>query len=402
MRSRISLLVAILAFACAIPAKAQLNKEIVGPAETLSTPSTVPPGTVPPEASPAEPGAPPLAKGADQTDLLVVPIPISNPAIGTGLTVAAVLFYNPNGEPHPWISGLGAGYTSTKSWAGGAFHSMSLGHDKVRLLGFAGYGDVNVKFYGIGPEAGANGIHIALEEKAFVGLFDAQVRFVDHGFFSHFYAGGRLEYFKINSSADLAPANRPDLDLPRLELTSTLASVGPAITYDSRDRPFAPSRGVYVQGSWLFGAKGLGSDFTHNKLDFAANAYFTVGRTTVIGVRGQLCGVSGKAPFYDLCLFGRNGDLRGYETGRYRDGATWAVQGEVRQHLFGKFGVVGFGGVGGIAPEIGDIFKHSTVLVAGGGGLRYMASRSNNVNLRLDIAFGKDGKAVYFGIGEQF
>jgi hypothetical protein len=99
MRTRISLLVAILAFACATPAQAQLNKEIVGPAETLSTPGTVPPGTVPPEASPAEPGAPPLAKGADQTDLLVVPIPISNPAIDTGLTVAAVWFYNPQGEP---------------------------------------------------------------------------------------------------------------------------------------------------------------------------------------------------------------------------------------------------------------------------------------------------------------
>jgi hypothetical protein len=73
--------------------------------------------------------------------------------------------------------------------------------------------------------------------------------------------------------------------------------------------------------------------------------------------------------------------------GRYRDGASWAFQGEVRQHLFGKFGVVAFGGVGGIAEGVGD--KHSTGLVAGGGGLRYIASKSNNVNLRLDIPWAK-------------
>jgi hypothetical protein len=254
------LFLATLAIAVPAPVWAQMSKEIVGPAEAPSTPGTVPLGTVAPEMPGTEANPPPPGKATDRNDLMVVPIPISNPAIGTGVTVAAVLFYDPLHEPHPWLSGVGGGYTSTKSGAGGAIHSMSLGHDKVRLLGFGGYGDVNVKFYGIGPEAGANGIHIALEDKAFIGLADAQMRFVDHGFFSHFYAGARLEYFKINSSAELAPPNRPELDLPRLELTSTLASVGPSITYDSRDRPFAPSRGVYVQGTWLLGAKGLGSD----------------------------------------------------------------------------------------------------------------------------------------------
>ena len=42
------------------------------------------------------------------------------------------------------------------------------------------------------------------------------------------------------------------------------------------------------------------------------------------------------------------------------------------------------------------------MLGSGGVGLRYLASPDNDVNLRLDVAWGKDGAAVYFGIGEAF
>lgn len=42
------------------------------------------------------------------------------------------------------------------------------------------------------------------------------------------------------------------------------------------------------------------------------------------------------------------------------------------------------------------------MLPAGGFGLRYLASKEANVNLRADIAWGKDGAAFYFGIGEAF
>src|SRR3546814_7756260 len=84
------------------------------------------------------------------------------------------------------------------------------------------------------------------------------------------------------------------------------------------------------------------------------------------------------------------------------DLASWAIQAELRQHLFGKLGGVAFFGVGGIAEDAGAIWKHSTVLTSGGVGIRYLASKDANVNLRADIAWGKDGAAFYFGIGEAF
>lgn len=381
----------------AAPADAQNLpvKEMTDQAQTLASDDLGVEVPLPP-AQAAEPA--PDAKA----DLVVAPIPISNPAFGTGIAGAAVLYYNPNKADQPWVTGLGGGYTSTDSWGAGVFHRMSDTHDRVRFVGFAGYGQANLNFYGIGPNAGSAGVSIKLHDEAFAGLADAQVRIFDKGFLSHLYVGARLLYMDLDSTIKVPLPGRPDLEPPALERNSAIGMIGPSFTFDKRDNATNPRKGVYVTGSLLYGASWLGSDFGHHKFELDANAYFPLGRTTVLGIRKQACSVSDDAPYYDLCLFGQHGDLRGYETGRYRDGASWAIQAELRQHLFGKLGGVAFFGVGGIAEDAGAIWKHSTVLTSGGIGIRYLASKDANVNLRADIAWGKDGAAFYFGIGEAF
>ncbi|WP_132385970.1 BamA/TamA family outer membrane protein [Novosphingobium sp. PhB165] len=342
------------------------------------------------------------SKPSGKPDLVVAPIPISNPAIGTGVAGAAVLFYNPNKSAQPWVSGLGGGYTSTHTWGAGLFHSMSLAHDRVRFLGFAGYGVANLDFYGIGPDAGSAGLSIKMHDKALAGVLDVQGQIFREGLLRHFYVGGRFLYLDLNASVTVPLPNHPEITPPKFERESTISMIGPSFTYDSRNSSTNPRKGVYATGTLLYGADWLGSDFTHHKFQLGANTYLPLGKQTVLALRQQLCGASKDAPYYDLCLFGQQGDLRGYETGRYRDGASWALQAELRQHLFWRIGGVAFAGVGGIAEDVGSIWKHSTVLTSGGVGLRYLASKDANVNLRADVAWGKDGPAFYFGIGEAF
>lgn len=346
--------------------------------------------------------APEEASAGTKPDLLIAPIPISNPAFGTGLALAGVLYYNPNDSPTPWVTAAGAGYTSTDSWVAGVFHKMALDDDRVRIAAVAGYGDVRLKFYGIGSNAGEAGVSVKLRDRGLLTYLDGQVRIFDKGLLSHLHIGARVSYLRVRSTIAIPTPEHPELDLPDIELRSGVAAIGPAFTYETRDHPFTPRKGVFVTGTWMFGADFLGSDFTHRKLEIMSNAYFPLGSGTVLGVRKTACAVSGDAPYYDLCMFGKNNDLRGYESGRYRDGATWALQAEVRQRVTDKIGVVGFAGVGGLAASSGDIWKHSHVLTSGGVGARYLASKANNVNVRLDVAFGKDGTAIYFGIGEAF
>jgi hypothetical protein len=60
-----------------------------------------------------------------------------------------------------------------------------------------------------------------------------------------------------------------------------------------------------------------------------------------------------------------------------------------------------FAGIGGTAPSLGEL-EDTVFLPAGGFGLRYMPVKSTNTNVRLDVAFGKDGSALYISVGEAF
>ena len=103
-----------------------------------------------------------------------------------------------------------------------------------------------------------------------------------------------------------------------------------------------------------------------------------------------------------ICAYtGMSSDLRGYETGRYRNHAYWAAQAEVRQRLVGRFGAVLFGGIGESTDKIAD-FGKGKWLPAVGAGLRYQPSRETPINLRVDYARGKDSHALYISVGEAF
>ena len=79
-----------------------------------------------------------------------------------------------------------------------------------------------------------------------------------------------------------------------------------------------------------------------------------------------------------------------------------ATQLEYRLVLPKRFGLVGFGGIGGVAPGGRDFFRSNAFLPAGGAGLRFMLSKTYHVNLRADLAAGKNEHTFSMGVGEAF
>jgi outer membrane translocation and assembly module TamA len=113
------------------------------------------------------------------------------------------------------------------------------------------------------------------------------------------------------------------------------------------------------------------------------------------------CEASERTPLFDLCLFGSGSDLRGYETGRYRDQAMAAAQGEYRFPLAGRFGGVVFAGVGKVAPSFSEMGSQPD-LPSYGAGVRWLASPKARVNLSVDVAKGRDDTSVYVYVKESF
>ncbi len=333
--------------------------------------------------------------GGQKASFVAMPIPLSNPAIGSGLGVAALAIYQPGGSVRPWTSGVGGLYTDSKSWALAAVQKAYVGGDKYRMTAGAGTGVFNVDFFGIGSDAGSDGRSIALEQKA----SGAVVEVLTH-VKRHVYAGLRYRYIKIDSTFD--PSNiLPGLTLPDIELHSQVSQLGPAGEYDSRDSEYNPRSGLYATAQWLVSSDALGSDFDYDRVTAAVNGYHGVDDKTVFAWRGSVCQSSRGGPFYDLCNYGQSNDLRGYTAGQYRDHAMFAVQAEVRRKIYKRFGAVAFVGVGEVASEFSK-FNSKDLLPAAGVGARFEASTKYHLNVSIDYAVGDGSSAFYFYVGEAF
>jgi outer membrane protein assembly factor BamA len=333
--------------------------------------------------------------GGLKPSFVAMPIPLSNPAIGTGLGVAALAIYQPRGSARPWTTGMGGLYTDTKSWGVAAFQKAYIGGDKYRVTAGAGTGVFNVDFYGIGSDAGSDGRSIELEQKVSGAVVEVLSRLRQH-----VHAGLRYRYIKMNSTFDTTSL-LPQLQLPPIELQSQVSQLGLSGEFDSRDSEYNPRSGVYANGQWLVSDDALGSDFDYPRLTGAVNGYHSVNDKTVLAWRGSMCRSGNGAPFYDLCNYGQSNDLRGYTSGQYRDRAMFAVQAEVRRKIYGRFGAVAFVGVGEVSDEFSKM-NTKDLLPAAGIGARFEASTKYHLNVSIDYAVGDGSSALYFYVGEAF
>jgi Omp85 superfamily domain len=331
-------------------------------------------------------------------EFVFAPMPMVNPTLENGLSVVAGYLYRLDIEDQTTAPSVTAVYgfkTSNGSWAGAVVQNLHLWHDRVRVLGVAAYGDINYEFFGIGQDAGSAGRSIELNQSGPVAILDGLVRVAPH-----LYAGARYTFMKMDV-ATAAAALPGGPTLPPLDATLRAASLGPHVQYDSRDNPFYPRHGMQVQGMANLFGKAVGGQRTYQEYRAWMNRYHAVGDRHVLAWHVGACGTDGSVPFYDLCLLGRNDDLRGYTTGQYRDKAMLAAQAEWRSELWWRFGATAFIGGGEVAPGF-DSMTWDDVLPGGGVGLRFTLARRNHVNLRVDYAWGRDSSALYIGVGEAF
>jgi hypothetical protein len=327
-------------------------------------------------------------------DLVVAPIPISNPTVGTGLAVVVMPFYHLMPGSPLSNTAVAAGYTSSGSWGIGATQSTRIRGDELRVDGFLGYVELRYNFFGVGAAAGGAGVSVPIVQKG--GAFVPELLFqvLKRAFLGVRYRGVRVE---------TAPDGEPPALLEPLlnqSITVTSSGIGPVAVFDTRDNEMNPASGVLIDFRGNFADESVGSDFNYRTFTLAANYYRRAG-PGILALRGFFCGVSDKTPLFDLCLYGAGSDLRGYEAGRYRDRSMFALQGEYRFPLRGRFGAVVFAGNGKVAPSFGDMGDEPD-LPSIGAGLRWLASEKARVNLSIDVAKGRDGTAAYVYVKEAF
>jgi hypothetical protein len=331
----------------------------------------------------------------NSANFLAVPIPISNPTIGSGGALALGLLFKTDEKSTSSLLGAGGFYTSNGSFGGGAMADIAWGEDRYRAKASGRYASVSYDFFGIGTAAGDGGIHVSLTQSGYLfeGAFETRVA-------PEFFLGAQARYMRILTRFDLPDVAGGLLDNgdPLSRLEDKITTFGLTARYDSRNRDYSPSSGQLVEGTVELGLKDFVSRNGFVRTTAIYNRYDRIAKDLVLASHASLCMANGKVPIFDLCLFGARNDLRGYAVGRFQDKAMIATQAELRWHAFWRVGLVAFAGMGSVAHSVD---KFSDVLASAGGGVRVLVSEDYGVNLGVDAAVTKDGQVACY-VGEAF
>lgn len=327
----------------------------------------------------------------DSFSIYAMPIPIIDPTIGKGLAIGVLTTFRLDADdqvsPRSTFA-VGAGYTDTHTYAAGAGTSLYFDEDRYRFDALGGYGNANIKFYGIGSDSLFKDHPVDFSIRGVFASTNVRARVADH-----FYLGPLYKYLNSTAHFDVLPGI-----LRPIDLDFRLSGAGLIGEYDSRDTSFSPHEGIYAEMELTRFDERIGSDFNFFSLDGSAAKYLELTPDLVLAGQARVAAAAGDAPFFALPYL----TLRGFPGGKYLNDVTWQTQAELRWRVFWRIGVVGFAGVGQTAPNLGA-FADSEVLYSGGVGLRFVASESERVNLGIDYARASDGgDAFYFRIGEAF
>jgi hypothetical protein len=332
---------------------------------------------------------------------VIAPLPISSPALGTGIipVVGYIFpFSRDDKVSPPSVVGMAGLATNNGSRALGAYADLFLRKNTFRITGTYARGNLNYDLYGIGLAEENAGRKLPLEQTGQVFRGEL-LRRVGWDFFLglRFWTGSSEILLRSTTDTTSQPEPPPDVGLH-----TALRALGLRVHRDTSPNRFYPTTGTFLDFTSDVFSQALGSKYSFQAYRFTFDKYASLSKNQVLAYNLFVCGTGGEPPFYGNCIYGTNNELRGYTAGRYLDRYMFATQLEYRLTLPKRFGVVGFGGIGEVVPGGGQLFRVNNFLPGGGGGLRFQLSKAYKVNLRADVARGKDTWTWSMGVGEAF
>jgi len=297
-------------------------------------------------------------------------------------------------SPPSWLGGAGA-FTNNGTRGLALGGRLYLKENKYQTTFAYVKGKVKLDFFGIGRIPGRPAISVPLKIDG-TAYFGEAMRNVGHNIF----VGARFQYRNLGIGID-GPPVEGGFELPAIDIKSVSAALGFHIQRDKRDSTFYPTKGSLFDFTGDFFDPAFGSRRRYQAYKIAYNGFRELKPKHVLAYRAMACSANGSVPFYDLCFYGYNNDVRGYTTGEFQNRRMFAGQAEYRLDWRKRLGFVAFGGIGGIARDWRS-FRSDGLLPGAGVGLRFKLDKTNHINYRIDVGVGRAGRTVTIGVGEAF
>ncbi len=288
---------------------------------------------------------------------------------------------------------IAALYTLKKQVVISSGYTVFFNHENWMLKGNIGYSNFPQQYYGIGNNTSKKNEELFEYQNI---LFEPLLlkRIV-----GKLFLGGGIRY---NNIWDMKYEKDKLLDQnkPLGYDGSVSAGLEFAATYDNRDNVLNALTGaLYEFRHAVYGENLGGLPFQLTKLDL--RQYFKLSkRNDVLAFQGYGYFSDGRAPLGELAALGGSDLMRGYYKGRFLENNMLAAQMEYRFPVLNPVGMVVFVGAGEVYHQISDL-RLKNVKVGYGAGLRLKIVKSENLNIRFDVAKGEKFN-FYFGIAEAF
>lgn len=288
-------------------------------------------------------------------------------------------------------------------------------NDKFRIFGQFTYKNTQENYYGVGYETNKDYVRSETTSQYQYSGIQVNPWFLFRLGESNFFLGPQvdLNYDKMKDVAKGITKDPYYIAAGGTEngYSNFSSGVGFLLSYDTRDIPANPYKGLYLDFRGLMYQKWLGGDNNFYRLELDYRQFKTVGKRKVLAWTIQSKNVFGdNIPLNKYVLSGTPFDLRGYYMGQYRDKTSHMALVEYRQmfnnsrdtwlkRVISHLGYVAWGGVGFMGPDPVHI---EGVLPNAGLGLRIEVQPRMNVRLDFGRNFINKQNLFYLNMTEAF
>ncbi len=178
--------------------------------------------------------------------------------------------------------------------------------------------------------------------------------------------------------------------------------IGPTLNIDNRKNILNPRQGYFLRVSALAFPQTATSASRFLKIETELRKYISLRKNKdVLAFHFYSQLNPGSPPFRLTGLLGSDRDMRGYYQGRFRDQYYFSIQSEYRLHLVWRLGLAAFVGAGDVGGQFSQN-SFDSIKPSYGLGLRFLTIKEDDVNLRVDVAFGRQTQGIYIAFGEAF
>lgn len=329
------------------------------------------------------------ALGFRNGSFIVVPIPFSDPTIGSGLTLGGGYLFQMDEGSKPSFFGLAALRSSNGSEAYGAAANFAFDNNRWILETLYAKADINYDLFTSEGE-------LPITQDADIGRIE-----LSYGFTPDLSVGLAVRYLDTSVSLD-------GLDLPPIpppfDQFLNMKIVTPALVaaWDRRDDTIYPTTGsnLQVEVARGFTLEGLTGDYSKAFVNYTH--YWNPNPNGVIAARVSTCAASRETPFFDQCSLGGTDAFRGFPVTQFLDLRSASLQAEYRHQFTKRLGAIAFAGVGQTGDSFSDLSDGGTQS-AYGLGARYRVSQKFPLDLSVDWAHNSDDEdQVYIYVGQRF